>query len=229
MRRIDARTRFHCPNGFIMKRFWFFFLICGIVTGCHEDPKPVEKPKPSPQSVSPHEDAIQEGLNQVQEILNGTQDTSKTIVPLSLGTLKSLFPDKVTSFSRSKLGGQQTDVIGFKTTTADATYGDALQSIHLSITDTGNMKRMVGMAFSWASMDFEEQTETGTKQTTQLDGHPAFEQSETAPQSAELAILVGGRYVITAKGNKVSLDQLRTVVRNLPLQKLSDWKGKQGP
>jgi hypothetical protein len=103
---------------------------------------------------------------------------------------------------------------------AEARYGDgAGKTLTLDITDTGGVSGLMGFA-SWAGMEGEKDDDSGSERTQKVGGRLVHERSSKRGGTNEFGIVLGNRFVVSAKGNGVGLDELKTAVSGLDLARL---------
>ena len=121
--------------------------------------------------------------------------------------LQSLMPDPALGMKRSNLAGQ-TVPDGERTySEATATFeGANEQSLTITIQDHPMLA----------------QDDLASK-TTAFKGYPVVEEREDSNE-AGFTILVGDRFIVHARGDKVTAAQLKSVVEKLDLAKLASWK-----
>jgi hypothetical protein len=108
---------------------------------------------------------------------------------------------------------------------AEATYGDdADRRVTLKISDSGGASGLVGLA-SWASLREEREDDNGSERTLKVGGRLIHEKTSTRRGGTnEFTLVLGDRFVVSASGVGVDLEQLKGAVTDLDLSRLESMK-----
>jgi hypothetical protein len=107
---------------------------------------------------------------------------------------------------------------------ASAVYGDgAKKSVALDISDTGGAAGLMGLA-AWMNVQGEKEDDDGFERTQNLNGRWIHEKGSKRGGSNEYTVVVGSRFVVSAKGRGVELTELKAAVTALDLAKLEALK-----
>ncbi len=121
--------------------------------------------------------------------------------------LQGLMPDPALGMKRSNLAGQTVP-------DGERTYSEA----------TATFEGSNEQSFSLTIQDHPMQAKDSiSSKTTVFKGYPVVEEREDSNE-AGFTILVGERFIVQARGNKVTVAQLKSVVEKLDLAKLASWK-----
>jgi len=176
-----------------------------------------------------HEKEVSKGtVDALQQFVDKAKDaqSKEPVDPIDFRKLKELLPEKMEGLKRKESSGEKNGAMGFTISRAEARYtGDADASVHVEIFDTGGVAGVATMALAaWTMADIDKETDTGYEKTTQLEGHKGYEKYNNDTRSGELNVLVADRYVVNINGSNVSMDQLKNVLGDLDLEKLSALK-----
>ncbi|MEZ0538632.1 transposase [Fibrella arboris] len=166
-------------------------------------------------------------LNAVQEMAKQAEETQKNgpVETVDFRKLKDLLPADADGTPRKSANGEKNGMAGFTLSTATGRYENADNSEHieLAIVDTGGSGAIMGMA-AWSMLDMDKETESGYEKTTKIGDNKAYEKYDNASKSGEIAVMVKNRFIVTAKGNGVSMDKLKAALDDIDLEKLGDMK-----
>lgn len=144
----------------------------------------------------------------------------KRVDPVAIDQLKVFVPESLGGLEKTSSSAEKTGIAGLMVSKAEARYGDgAGKTVTLNITDTGGVSGLVGFA-SWAGMEGEKDDDSGTERTQQVGGRLEHERSSKRGGTNEFGIVLGKRFVVSATGNGVGVDELKTAVSSLDLAKL---------
>jgi hypothetical protein len=148
----------------------------------------------------------------------------KRVEPISLDQLTPLVPETFAGLAKQSSNSERTGMAGIMVATAEATYGDgANKSVNLEITDTGGASGLMGLA-SWAGVMGERENADVSERTERVGGRLVHRKLSKTGGTNEFAIVLGDRFVVTAKGDGVDLNALQAAVSGLNLAKLESMK-----
>ena len=177
--------------------------------------KKEEEEKEEPKTAA---DAIENLANEAEKMAN---DGPKEVVDAKL--LKELLPADADGLPRKEASSEKTGAMGFQVSTANARYGEGDSSIEVSIVDVAGTGAIMGMA-AWAMIDVDKENDSGYEKTTKYKDHKAFEKYNNDNKDGELAVLLANRFVVSVKGNNVSMDKIKATIDDIDLDKLADMK-----
>lgn len=166
----------------------------------------------------------QEQLKVAMQGLGAVIGGGKTYDPLAIDQLKSFVPDSLAGLPKTRSKAEKKGIGGLMVSSADATYGDASgKRVDLEISDTGGMSGLVGLA-SWANMQGDKEDDTGVERIHKEAGRLVHEKISKGGGANEFGIALGDRFIVTARGQGVTIDELKRVVASLDLGKLESMK-----
>lgn len=165
------------------------------------------------------------GLETLQNLADEAEklskDGPKEVVDAKL--LKELLPTDADGLPRKEASSEKTGAMGFQVSTANARYREGDSSIEVSIVDVAGTGAIMGMA-AWAMVDVDKENDSGYEKTTKYKEHKAFEKYNNDSKDGELAVLLANRFVVSVKGNNVSMDKIKATIDDIDLAKLADMK-----
>lgn len=163
-------------------------------------------------------------LEALQKIADEAEQMSKegpkeTIDPK---LLKELLPTSADGLKRTEASSEKNAAMGFGVSTAKGVYtSNNGESIDVNIVDcAGTGIALMGMA-AWSMSSIDKETEHGYEKTTEYEGHKAFEKYDSQSKHGEIAVLIVNRYLVEVEGNNVSIDKIKSVLKDIDLDKLS--------
>jgi hypothetical protein len=148
----------------------------------------------------------------------------KRVDPISIDQLKPFVPETFLGLPKKSSNAEKVGAIGIMVSKAEATYGDGGKSVTLNISDTGGASGLMGLA-GWAGMQEEKEDEYSSERTHKVNGRIVHEKlSKTAGGTNEFGIVLGDRFVVSAKGQGVSLDELKTAMSGIDLARIESLK-----
>jgi hypothetical protein len=156
--------------------------------------------------------AVQNGLNQLG------QQQAKVV---DYTVLKGMIPE-LSGWTRSEPKGE-TVSMGMSISKAEAEYTKGDASIDLEITDTAFMQALT-MPFAMVA-NYSQRSDSGYKQGTTIAGQPGWEEWRTEGGHGEVNLLVGTRFIVTARGSQLpSAEPVKQLVQAIDLGKLAALK-----
>jgi hypothetical protein len=95
--------------------------------------------------------------------------------------------------------------------------------VTLDISDTGGVSGLMGLA-TWVGVEGEKEDESGTEKTQKIGGRIVHEKTSKTGGTNEFGLVLGERFIVSAKGNGVSVDELKAAISGLDLAKLESLK-----
>ncbi|CCH00718.1 hypothetical protein FAES_2709 [Fibrella aestuarina BUZ 2] len=163
-------------------------------------------------------------LNAMQEMAKQAEASQKNgpVATIDFRKLKDLLPADADGLARKSASGEKNGMAGFTISTATARYenADNSENIELALVDAGGSGALMGLA-AWTMVDVDKETEDGYERTTKMGDNKCYEKYTTSSKSGEIAMVVKNRYVVTAKGNGVSMEKLKSALEAIDTDKLS--------
>ena len=175
------------------------------------------------------EDAQKRGDTDAQakaamETLGTLMGGGRHVDPLGLEEIKPFVPESFAGMPRTSSKAEKSGVASLMVSTASAHYSDGGQrSVALEITDTGGASGLMGLA-SWVGVTGEKEDDYGSEKTQRINGRLVHEKISKQSASSEYSIVLGDRFIVSAKSQGVDLPTLRSAVTSLDLAKLESLK-----
>ena len=149
----------------------------------------------------------------------------KRVDPVSIDQLKPLVPEQFAGLPRQSSNAERNGIAGIMVAKAEASYGDgAGHSATLEITDSGGATGLLGMA-SWAALQGERDNDQLSERTERVGGRLVHQKVSKTGGTHEYNVVIGDRFIVSAKGDGIEFGALRNAVTALDLQKLEAMKG----
>ena len=161
--------------------------------------------------------AAMEGLGAV---LGG----GKRFEPVGIEQLKLLVPEKFAGLPRSSQSAEKGGMAGLQMSKAQARYNDgAGKSVELEVTDTGGAGGLMGLA-GWMNIQGEKESNGRIERTRREGNRMVHEEVSKRGGDNEYTVVLGDRFVVSARGEGIPIDALRSAVGSLELAKLESMK-----
>ncbi|MCS6948102.1 MAG: YIP1 family protein [Steroidobacteraceae bacterium] len=139
--------------------------------------------------------------------------------------LRDFLPESLGGLSRRSISVDRNAAFGFQVSTATASYrGDTPgAAIEIESVDSGGAGGLMALA-GWAAIEMDRETD-GRRERIYRDGARTI-QEEWDPQnrSGRYSVILGQRFIATARGEDITLEQLKTALGSLNLDALESLK-----
>ncbi len=143
--------------------------------------------------------------------------------PIDIAQLKTFVPDTFAGMPKRSSNAEKTG-FGVMVSKAEATYGDgAEKEVTLELLDTGGASGLMSLA-SWMGVQEEKENDDGYERTRKEGGRMVHEKVSKRGQN-EFGIVLGERFLVSAKGRGLDVAELKAAVSGLDLAKLEAMKG----
>ncbi|HEX3704065.1 MAG TPA: Yip1 family protein [Vicinamibacterales bacterium] len=164
--------------------------------------------------------AVAASMEGIATLLGG----GKHVDPIGVDELKPFVPDTFAGLAKTSSNAEKNGIAGLMVSKAEAVYSDGAQkNVTLEISDSGGASGLVGLA-GWASVQQEKEDDTGSERTHKVDGRLVHEKLSKNGGTNEFSVVLGDRFVVSASGHGVGLDDLKAAVGKLELAKLESMK-----
>ncbi len=154
--------------------------------------------------------ASADSLNWIRNDIQQSKDNDTVSQPLGYRELKSLLPENVSGMSRANATGENED------------------GILLTITDLGNIKSVIkNSEYSWVSNEVDLVTKSGYEKSIIYKGHRGIEKYDRAARNGEVQILVADRFVVQAQGFKMKMEEIKSALNDVDLEKIANGARKE--
>jgi len=149
----------------------------------------------------------------------------KKVDPIGIDQLKPFIPETFAGLAKVSSNAEKTGAMGLMVSKAQAKYGDSEKNrVTLDISDTGGASGLLGMA-GWMGVQGEKEDDNGFERTKNENGRMVHEKgSKRTGGRNEVSVVLGGRFIVSAKGHGIDLATLKTAIAGLDLAKLEAMK-----
>lgn len=148
----------------------------------------------------------------------------KRVDPVAIDQLKAFVPESFAGLPKTASSAEKNGIAGLMVSKAEARYGDgASKRVTLDISDTGGVSGLMGLA-TWVGVEGEKEDDSGSEKTQKIGGRIVHEKTSKTGGSNEFGLVLGERFIVSAKGSGVSVDELKAAISGLDLAKLEGLK-----
>lgn len=158
-----------------------------------------------------------------QDVLGTLLGGGKKVDPIDIDQLKPFVPETFVGLPKKASKAEKANTGLFVMSRAEARYGDDSKSVTLEISDAGGVGGLIGLA-GWAGISGEQEDENMREKTAKVNGRLVHEKQSKRGGTNEFGIVLGERFVVTAKSTSVDSTQLKGAVMGLDLAKLESMK-----
>jgi hypothetical protein len=148
----------------------------------------------------------------------------RRVDPVAIDQLKAFVPESFAGLPKKSSSAEKNGIAGLMVSKAEARYSnDAGKSVTLEISDTGGVSGLMSLA-SWAGVEGEKENDSGSEKTQKVGGRLVHERVSKTGSTNEFGLVLGDRFMVSAKGNGVGVNELKTAISSLDLAKLEAMK-----
>jgi len=147
----------------------------------------------------------------------------KRVDPVAIDQLKTFVPDSFAGLAKASSSAEKNGIAGLMVSKAEARYEDGAKRVTLDISDTGGVSGLMGLA-TWVGVEGEREDENGSEKTQKVGGRIMHEKRSKTGGSNEFGLVLGERFIVSATGHGVTVDELKAAIGNLDLAKLESLK-----
>jgi hypothetical protein len=172
------------------------------------------KPKEEPQA-----ETAQKSAEQAQKGAP-SEGNVKPVDPVSLRDLIALLPAP-SGWQREKPAGERTtSPVTFTDVSVRLMKGDA--TVTAKITDSALNQVLLSPYATYLTGNYEHKTDHGYEKAIKVGDAPAFEKWDSGTRSGNLAVIVGGRFIVEIDGSSIDDPKvLHDVLDKTDLKKLA--------
>ncbi len=192
----------------------FALLACALMVACGGSDTPEPEPASAPESFA---DAMSQMQKAAEQMSKGGEG-EVALIPAQ--TLQERLPPSIDGMERVSSERNEGGAMGMKVSTAKASYrSEDNREISIEVTDMGGTGMLAMMGAAWAMVDMDRTTQDGYERTVTIEGNRGFEMERRygGTTNHELSVIVGNRVLTKLEGENVSMDLLRSTLRDLRL------------
>jgi hypothetical protein len=143
---------------------------------------------------------------------------------VSVEQLTPLLPEQFAGLTRQSSDAERNGMAGITIARTEATYGDGTsRSAKLEITDSGGATGLMGLA-SWANLQDVRENDQYSERTERIGGRIVHQKVSKTGGTHEYNIVIGDRFIVSAEGEGIDFEALRSAVSALDFGKLEAMK-----
>jgi hypothetical protein len=149
----------------------------------------------------------------------------KGVEPVQLDALKPFVPDKFAGLPRTDLRADRSGVVGLMAAKVEGEYVDGAKRVRLSVVDTGGAAGLTSLA-AWAAIGATSESETSdrTERMRREGNRMVREQVSKRGGTNHYSVILADRFVVSADGDGVDINALKSGVAALDLGKIEALK-----
>ncbi len=139
--------------------------------------------------------------------------------PTNPEVLKAYLPQSIAGYSRTELKSGSGGVAGMSGSQAEGAYAKGPATFRLTIIDMGAAGALAGMAGAF-NVQSSSESDGRYEKIGKVDGRMTQESYDKGSERGEFSVLVGDRFMVAAKGDGVSMNELKAAARAVGLARL---------
>ncbi|MBX3482275.1 Yip1 family protein [Phenylobacterium sp.] len=146
-------------------------------------------------------------------------EAGKTVTATDTDALKGYLPASLGGYTRGEVSASSSEAAGIQGSQVEARYEKGDSAIRVQITDIGGAGAIAGMMGAF-KMKSSKESATGYEKYGNVGGRMTHESYDRASKHGEYGVLVGERFMVEAKGDGASMDELKDAVDAVGLPRL---------
>jgi hypothetical protein len=156
----------------------------------------------------------------MQAQANGQPAPAGAVHAVPADTLKALLPTALPSgFARTEVSASSAGAAGVGGSNAEGVYTKGDGRITLQVTDLAAMGALAAMGGA-INVQSDRQTATGYEKVGKVDGRLTTESFDNQARSGKYSVIVANRFVVDAEGSGVAIDDLKSAVSAVGIDRL---------
>lgn len=149
----------------------------------------------------------------------------KGVEPVQLDLLKPFVPEKFAGLPRTSMRADRSGVAGLMAAKVAGDYADESgKRVKLEVVDTGGAAGLTGLA-AWAMLGASESENDQRTERMRREGNRMVrEESSKRGGTHAYSVILGDRFVVSAEGQGVDLNALKSAVNTIDLVKIESLK-----
>lgn len=139
--------------------------------------------------------------------------------------LQGMMPAMAGAMPRTSISSSSGGMAGVAGSAAEAVYERDDSRIELTIADLGAMGGLAAMGGAF-NVESNSESDGRYEKMGRVDGHMTTETYDRTSRSGEYSVLVGNRVLVAADGSNVSMEQLKSAVEAINVQRLEAMLGR---
>ncbi len=149
----------------------------------------------------------------------------KGVEPVQLDALKPFVPEKFAGLPRSEVRSDRSGVVGLMAAKVEGDYAEGAKRVRLSVVDTGGAAGLTSLA-AWAAIGATSESENADRiERMRREGKRLVrEQVSKRGGTNHYSVILADRFVVSADGEGVDLEALKSGVASLDLGRIEALK-----
>lgn len=149
----------------------------------------------------------------------------KGVEPVQLEALKPFVPEKFAGLPRSEVRSDRSGVVGLMAAKVEGDYAEGAKRVRLSVVDTGGAAGLTSLA-AWAAIGATSESENSDRiERMRREGKRLVrEQISKRGGTNHYSVILADRFVVSADGEGVDIDALKSGVASLDLGRIEALK-----
>jgi hypothetical protein len=163
--------------------------------------------------------AMEETAKQMEKVQSGEQ---KPVPPVSFKVLLTFLPKAVGDLKPGEPEGETQNMGEWNFSTAKISFnGDAGKQAEVELFDYAHIGVLYAPYMILLNMKFSRESTKGYEKSIKMGDYPAYEKWENADARNEITVLVGDRFIVSVKTDKLGEGSARKIAEGIDLKKLS--------
>lgn len=177
--------------------------------------------KPEPKGAKAEK--LAEELAKAEKERQAEEAKKRAIKPIEGQRLQELLPTGSATLAREEAANSQEQMGEHLTSKAWAAYGKG--SVRIELIDFAGAKKKIDEGYWWTSRNVDQKLKDGYEKTGVIQQwYKTYERQNTPKNTVQLLVNAGERFIVSAEGTGVEMNQLKELVEQINFKTLANLK-----
>ena len=170
--------------------------------------------------------AAEEMGKTAEEMATATTGDGEPQPAVSFRVLMEYLPTEFQGLESSEPEGESMTMGNWTYSRASVRFREDRKQADVDIFDYAYIPMLYSSFRMMWGMNYNKESSSGFERTTEIAGFPAIEKWRASNETGEITVLVGDRFIVTAKTSRIGEDATRELLNKINLKSLANEKAE---